>query len=426
MKTRSVMTRRRGGLAAGIAGLLALTACGSGFSDDGSTDGSTAGPTGGGGTGEVTVLIGSSGLAETDAVTAAVDAWSRASGTAASVRVASNLIQELSQGFASGAPPDVFYVSGDQFETYAANGSLFAYGDQLGSVSDFYPTLVDLFSYQGQLYCAPKDFSTLALVVNTDDWEAAGLTDSDVPTTWEQLAAVAQTLTADGRVGLALTGQYERVGAFIAQAGGSLVDAEGTTATVDTPENLAALTYVRDQLNAGSFAWASAVGAGWGGEAFGTHKAATTIEGNWIAGAMSADYPDVPYRVVPLPAGPGGPGTLQFSTCWGIGADSPHRDAAVDLAEYLSATAQQVEFARAFGVMPSVQSAAAAYKEAYPELGAFVDSASFARNIVTVPGWSAVLADFNAQLETLATGDPAAILASVQTNLQALLDQNNG
>ncbi len=46
--------------------------------------------------------------------------------------------------------------------------------------------------------------------------------------------------------------------------------------------------------------------AGWGGEAFGTGKAAMTIEGNWIKGAMTSDYPDVKYTVAPMPAGPAG------------------------------------------------------------------------------------------------------------------------
>src|SRR5690606_40176759 len=57
------------------------------------------------------------------------------------------------------------------------------------------------------------------------------------------------------------------------------------------------------------------VGAGWGGEAFGTGAAAMTIEGNWIVGALRNDFPDTPYRVVELPAGPAGKGTLQFTNC---------------------------------------------------------------------------------------------------------------
>ncbi|MFZ8324106.1 extracellular solute-binding protein, partial [Staphylococcus aureus] len=94
--------------------------------------------------------------------------------------------------------------------------------------------------------------STLALVINTDLWSAAGLTDADIPKTWDQLASVAQKLTADGRVGLAFGAEYQRVGAFIAQAGGGLLS-DGK-ATADSSANVEALQYVKTHLNDGTFA----------------------------------------------------------------------------------------------------------------------------------------------------------------------------
>jgi len=420
--------RRRGlaALTAGAAGLLLLAACsgGSGFDDDNPGETGTQGTGGGTSGGSLRVLIGSSGDAETDAVNTAVAAWSQQSGTDATVTVASDLAQELSQGFASGDPADVFYVSADAFQGYAANGSLLAYGDQLDAADDFYPSLVDQFTYDDQLYCAPKDFSTLALIINTDDWAAAGLTDADIPTTWDQLTDVAGKLTTGDRVGLAFSGEYARIGVFLAQAGGTMTNEDGTEATVNSPENVAGLTYVKDLLNSGSAAYAATIGTGWGGEAFGTNKAAMTIEGNWITGAMTNDYPDVKYRVVELPAGPAGQGTLQFTNCWGIAADSDNQDAAVDLVQYLTDTEQQLSFAKAFGVMPSVQSAADGWKDLYPDMTAFIDSADFAQNVVNAQGASDVITDFNAQLEGLATGDPQAILDSVQNSLQSVLDDN--
>ena len=42
---------------------------------------------------------------------------------------------------------------------------------------DFYPALRASFTYQDKLYCIPKDFSTLALEINTAAWNKAGLTD---------------------------------------------------------------------------------------------------------------------------------------------------------------------------------------------------------------------------------------------------------
>jgi multiple sugar transport system substrate-binding protein len=395
------------------ASALALTACGSGFSEP-AESGSAAGG------GSLSILIGSSGDAETAAVQSAVDAWSAESGIDATVQTANDLPQQLSQGFAAGSPPDLFYLAPEALAGYAANGSIAAYGDDLANKDDFYPSLVENFTLDGQFFCAPKDFSTLALIINADMWAAAGLTDADIPTDWDELASVAQRLTADGHVGLAFGAEYQRVGAFMAQAGGGMVVAG--QAVANSSENVEALTYLKEQLNAGSFAFAADVGAGWGGEAFGTGAAAMTIEGNWITGALTTDYPDVNYTVAELPEGPGGKGTLQFTNCWGIAADSPNQDSARDLVEYLTGTDQQLAFSEAFGPMPSIQSAADAWTQANPDLEAFLAGAEYAQFPPNMAGAADVVKDFNAQLESLKTGDPQAMLDTAQSNLEAIVE----
>jgi multiple sugar transport system substrate-binding protein len=407
---------RRAALAAAAALTLLTAACGggSGFDDEGgSGEEASDGPA------TIEILIGSSGDAETDAVTAAAEAWAEESGNEVEVIAATDLNQQLSQGFAANEPPDVFYLSSDTFTEYAANGSLLPYAGDLENADDFYPNLAEAFTYEDEFYCAPKDFSTLGLVINTAAWEAAGLTDDDVPTTWDELRTVAGTLTTGGQAGLVTSTEYQRLGAFMAAAGGSLVtDGE---ATADSEGNVEGLEYVKSMLEEGSWQTTQEVGAGWGGEAFGTAKAAMTVEGNWIAGALSADFPDVQYQVAPLPEGPDGPATLSFTNCWGIAADSPDAEAAQDLVGFLTSADQQMEFARAFGVMPSVQSAADAYAEEFPELAAFVEQGDVAQTVPNQEGVNQVIADLNSQLESLESADPAAILSDVQGNLEAAL-----
>jgi multiple sugar transport system substrate-binding protein len=406
--------RTRPALCVAATTALALTACGSGFEgDEEASEGS----------GKISVLIGSSGDAETKAVEDAVAAWSADSGVDAEVQVASDLAQQLSQGFASNNPPDVFYVSTDQLAGYANNGSLYAYGDELSNAGDFYPNLVEAFTVEDEFYCAPKDFSTLGLVINERIWKQAGLTEDDVPTTWDELADVAEQLTQGDRVGLAFGPEYQRVGAFFPQAGGAMVSEDGSEATVDSEENLEALTFVQQMMKDGSAAYSSDLGAGWGGEAFGKELAAMTIEGNWIAGAMSADFPDVKYTVAELPEGPAGPGTLAFTNCWGIAEASGDKEDAVSLVEHLTSEEQQLAFADAFGVIPSVEAAAEQYGEEKPQFAPFVAGAEYAQNPPSQEGAADVIADFNAQLEGLENGDPKAILESVQQSMQAVVDQ---
>jgi multiple sugar transport system substrate-binding protein len=402
-----------------MVGALALTGCGSTATGGSSTP--AAGALTDDSTKPLTVLIGSSGDAETKSVNAAVDAWAATSGTKATVTVASDLNQQLAQGFAAKKPADVFYLSTDALAGYASNGSLLAYGDNLKNKDDFYPSLVKSFTYEDKFYCAPKDFSTLGLVINTELWTKAGLTDKDIPTTWDQLATVAKKLTTPEQVGLAIGGEYARAGAFMAQAGGNLMNEDSSKATANTPESVAGLTEVKKLLNDGVLKYAKDVGAGWGGEAFGKQLTAMTIEGNWITGALTNDFPTVKYTIAELPAGPAGKGTMQFSNCWGIAADSPNQAGALKLVEQLTSKDSQLEFSKAFGPMPSIKSAADEWKAANPVLAPFLAGADYAVGTPTAKGSADVVTDLNSKLETLKTGDPQQILDTAQKNLEALL-----
>ncbi|RBM16639.1 extracellular solute-binding protein [Streptomyces sp. PT12] len=404
--------------ACGIA-MLAATACSSSFGEDEDTaqedtEGSQS----------LTVLIATSGEAETGAVEAAAAAYEEESGNTVTVEVAQDMNQQLGQALAGGNPPDVFYVDSSQFANYAQGGSLHPYGERISDVEDFSPTLRQSFTHEGELVCVPKDTSSLALVINTALWQEAGLTDADYPTTWEQLSSVAAELTQGDVTGLVTSNEYQRLGAFMKQAGGWVTNADQTEVTADSDENAEALDFVRGMLNDGSLTYASDVDAGWAGEAFGEGRAAMTIEGSWLAGGMEADYPDVEYAVVPLPEGPAGPGTLAFTNCWGVAQESPRRDTAVELVEFLTRAEQQIAMGDAFGAIPSRQSAADEYLADHPEDEAWGASGEWVQGPVTLRGFDRVLAQFNTDLESLRTADPRDMLSDLQRYGEAALEEN--
>jgi multiple sugar transport system substrate-binding protein len=393
---------------------LALSACGGGGFTQGSTAQQSTGPA------KLTVLIGSSGDAETTAVKAAAAAWAKKSGNTAEVVVASDLNQQLGQGFAGGTPPDVFYADAGRIGDYAKAGNLYAYGDQVKSAG-FLDSLVRTYTYDGKLQCAPKDFSTLALVINTDLWTKAGLTDADIPKDWAGLESVATKLTKGNVTGLVVSGEWARLGVFMRQAGGWVVNPDGSKVTADSPANVAGLAEAQKLLKSGAMKYAKQVDAGWGGEALGKGKAAMTIEGNWIRGALTKDFPTIKAKVVELPTGPGGKGTLVFSNCWGIAAKSKHQAAAVDLVKSLTAVDQQMAFAKAFGVMPSTTEGSTQYAAAFPDDAAFVAGGAYGTGPVNLPGFDPVMSAFNTDLEQLASKDPKTILSSLQKNGDAAL-----
>src|SRR6478609_8465084 len=369
---------------------------------------------------ELTALIGSSGPAETNAVQVATSAWTKKTGIKVNVIVASDLGQQLAQGFASGNPPDIFYLGNDQVATYAKAGDL-APLDNLKNVKSFYPSLRDAYTYNGHLYAAPKDFSTLALVINSASWQGAHLTAKNYPKTWAQLSAVAKKLTRNGQVGLCTGPEFHRLGVFMIENGGWLTSKNGKTATVNSKANIQAFNYVKGMIKAGTFKLTNQLGAGWGGEAFGKQQCAMTIEGNWISGAMTHDYPTVPYKAIELPAGPAGKGTLQYDGGWGMAAASKNKADAMAAISYLTQTKVEMGNAKAFGVMPSVKADAKEWKKLYPQFAAFLAGATYSKSIPTIPDIATVLGDFNQQLQGLPQSDPKPILNRVNGELQSIL-----
>ncbi|QGN50153.1 extracellular solute-binding protein [Micromonospora sp. WMMC415] len=413
MAPRSLARAALAGLTA--AALLGSAACGSGFDDSSGDAAQSSGPA------NLQILIGSSGDAETKAVQDAAAKWASSSGNQATVTPAQDLTQQLGQALAGGTPPDVFYVDAARFADYASVGALEPYGDKISNTGDFYESLRTTFTYDGKLYCAPKDFSTLALQINTDLWAKAGLTDADVPTTWDQLTATSRKIKAKGMVPLALGDTRDRIGAFLVQNGGWLLSEDGKQPTADTAENVAALTYVKSLVTEGLARFPKQLDAGWSGEAFGKGAAVMTIEGNWIKGALKNDFPTVKYKVVELPAGPKGKGTLSFTQCWGIAAKSTYKDQAIKFVEAMTSGEQQMAFATAFGVMPSRQSVRDQYTGAFPADKPFIDGAAYAQGPVNAPKMDSVLQDLEASLQGLAGGDPKTILANFDKNAKAAL-----
>jgi multiple sugar transport system substrate-binding protein len=383
----------------------------------------------------INFMIASSGTAETNADNAAASAWGKQTGNKVTIINSSNLTLQLTEGFAGGSPPDVFYGETPLFESMAKQGQLLNSGNLITTPSSFYPSLVSAFTYNHSFYCVPKDSSTLALEINTADWKAAGLTNADLPTTWAKLANDAKVLTKGKVTGLVVSASLDRLGAFFAEAGGTYMNANRTAFTFDSPQNVQALTYIQGLAKKGYLKFASQVDAGWGGQAIGDGSAAMTVEGNWIIGAMQSTYPTINYETVPMPAGPSGHhGTLVFTNCWGIAASSKYTAADVSFVKYLASASQQLKFANAFGVMPSRPSVATQWAAEHttpvasgptgtPNVFAFVQGDAYALPQVATIGFPTVQASFESQILGLSNGssNPQQMLRQLQTNAEALL-----
>src|SRR4029453_547667 len=106
------MIRRTRAPLALVAGLGLMLAAAGGGGGSGFSNGNGGNAAGGGATTGVklTMLIGSSGDAETKAVNDATAAWAKKGGNTVTVTPAKDLNQELTQALGGGPPPDPFYL----------------------------------------------------------------------------------------------------------------------------------------------------------------------------------------------------------------------------------------------------------------------------------------------------------------------------
>ena len=391
----------------GLAAAATLAACSSKSKDEATEEGKMA------------LIVSDAGDAAAEALSKAVEAFTKETKVEVDVKPVSDVSQELARGITGEPSIDVVVLNPAQLSSYA--GSLHSWDKGAAAVKDAHPALLTSATRQGKIAAAPRDVSTLALYINTSLWSAAGLSDSDYPITWEQLDQVAAKLTSGGVVGLTLDASYARVGAFLVQGGGGLTSADGTKATASSEGSVAGLTQVKTLLSSGSAGWGADLPAGSAADAFGQGQAAMVIETEALTKTLADAYSGISYKVVELPAGSGGKGTLQFPTFYGVVEASKHKADAIKLVEYLTAAERQVALAGAAGTVPAGKAAGETWKGKHADQAAFLAGVEYSQPVPSASGTSDIIANFDNELPGLAGGDPASILGSAQVNLQAVL-----
>ena len=132
-----------------------------------------------------------------------------------------------------GEAHDVFWMNAPNFSVYVAKGVLLSLQSTIsedGIVLKNYPQgLVDMYSYNGDIYGIPKDFDTIALYYNKDLFDAAGVDYPDDTWTWDELKKTAKMLTSDDQWGFAAPITEDQAGYWnlIFQNGGQVLSDDG-------------------------------------------------------------------------------------------------------------------------------------------------------------------------------------------------------
>jgi multiple sugar transport system substrate-binding protein len=337
---------------------------------------------------------------------------------------------KLQTAATGGSAADVFWMNGPNFQLYASNGQLAPLDDAGVDAADYPEGLIDLYTFDGTLYGAPKDFDTVALWYNKALFDAAGVAYPAAGWTWDDFTAAAAALTdpATGQYGVAAS-QYGQENYYnsIAQAGGEVISADGTESGYGSPEALEGIELWTDLIEAGSSPTAQQMTDTNPEDLFLSGKVAMFQNGSWaaIAYGENADISDQ-VDVAPLPEGPTG----NQSVIHGVGnvanAKSPHLAEAKAFAAFASGEQAAKIQAETGTVIPAFHDTQQAWVDAQPQfdLQVYIDALDTA---VPYPvskntsAWTSIESEVLSQVWSGAV-TPEAGLKDLAAQMQTALD----
>jgi multiple sugar transport system substrate-binding protein len=225
---------------------------------------------------------------------------------------------------------------------------------------DFYPgTLVDV-NYKGEFYGIPWRVDIRPMIYRTDFFKEAGITAP--PKTWDEIIEIGKKLTVRDKNGnVTRWGFYpgntqpgQTLMPYYWQAGGEMMNEDGTKATIDNEAMRTALKFLHDLVHvykitspeifeksadpqadfaAGTLAMAGSVGSNWGTQ-------------------FDRDYPDLDgkWAMALNPKGPKNADSYSGAGYWGLLRGTQHAKACIDWIKFLSSPENMQRISEVTGV----------------------------------------------------------------------------
>lgn len=318
----------------------------------------------------------------------------------------------LATNAAAGDLPDVFNMSQDRFFFYASNETLLdlqPYFDEAGVDTSLWGSgMIDPYRWgeNRDLYAAPVNWDTIAIFYNKDMFDAAGLAYPTSDWTWDDFAAAAAALTdpANDVYGAAVYSEYQAgYPNFIASTGITpIINAARTECTLDDPESLEALNFLKGLYDAGYMPSISVMGGASADDSFNfwlAGRVAMVSGGSWKLPA-AIEQATFNWDVVQLPRNPdsGRTRSILHSVGYVASARSANPDLAANLIVFLASDEGQRFFAEGGGVAPANPAMQDEWVNSFGDAGvniqAFVDATDDSQG-VTVFGevWNSINTD---------------------------------
>ncbi|QSO51565.1 extracellular solute-binding protein [Alicyclobacillus curvatus] len=352
-------------------------------------------------------------------------------------------------GVAAGNPPDVIIQDINSVQSRAQKKQamdLSPYLKQDNIKNDFFSSLWDSVTYNGDVYGIPFNTDTRLLFYNKDMFKAAGLNPNNPPQTWAQLDADAQKLNQKSGNGYKVIGFYPLWGDFGADSwllnadnGVSYLNYKTKQADINTPNKLAALNWINGYTQQLGQKTVEQFQASFGSkqqDPFLSGKVAMMMENANFYTQIQQYAPNLNFGVAQVPSFKQGTGHWS----WGGGFDveipvgSKHPSQAWQFVKFLTSQKEQEYWAaREFDLVANKQAASAAAKDSLLKPAgqmvyqAMVDNMKWTVH-TPVPVWAPGypnLVEPHIQAATSGQGSPQKELQSAQKAIQDLIAQNS-
>lgn len=215
----------------------------------------------------------------------------------------SDFYRNLPHAVHAGNGPDLGVMHVDHLATYAASGIIVPLDGVTEAVnvkeSDFTPQLWQLGIYNGSRYGIPLDVHCLAMYYNKSHFKKAGI--AQPPADAAEFEEACRKLKAAGfNEPNWIPNQWPAIQIFLNilwQNGGEPFNPDGTEATYDSEEGVAALTWMLGQIDNGYSPEYVAGGAQW--TAFKSGKNSIELNGIWQI--REAEQSGLDYGLAPIP-----------------------------------------------------------------------------------------------------------------------------
>jgi multiple sugar transport system substrate-binding protein len=343
-----------------------------------------------------------------------------------------SLLQKLTTSAAGDQLPDLVRADLGWVPQFAKLGVL---SPLSSSMSDFstlaksvYPGDLTTNLYKGKYYGLPLDTNTRVLVTSQAALDKAGV--SAPPKTFDDLAAMAGKLKGTGVSLFADSGLGAwNISPWIWSGGGVLTNKAETKATgfLNSATNVKTIQMLVDYYKEGLIPnlLTGNAGATSTQDGLPTGDYATIVDGPWMAGIWSGQYPSFSPIYAPIPAGKGGSVSVVGGEDIVMTAASKHQDAAEKFIRFTQTAQFQLAMAKTgqMTVKPNLASQQAKLADYYK---VYSDQLTTAKSRIASPNQSKIDAVLSTTLSPafLGTTTVKAALDSGASQIDALLAGN--